>query len=70
MCSMDFGVFGSVWVRNNTHLRPFVDFNTEHVCRNFDDIRAWAEVRQIPEDPPDDFIEEPGEDVKILDEFP
>jgi Mycotoxin biosynthesis protein UstYa len=70
MCSTDIGVFGSYWVQNGTHLRPFVDFNTEHVCQNFDAIRAWAEERQIPNVVPDDFMEEPGTDVKILDEFP
>jgi hypothetical protein len=67
---MDIGVFGAVWVHNATHLRPFVDFNTKHVCRNFNAIRAWAEERQIPEVVPEDLIEEPGEGVKILDEFP
>jgi hypothetical protein len=70
MCSMDIGVFGSYWVQNGTHLRPFVDFNTKHVCRNFEAIRDWAKVRQIREDSPADLMEEPGEDVKILDEFP
>ncbi len=70
MCSTDIGVFGSNWVQNGTHLRPFVDFNTKHVCRNFDPIRAWAEERQIPEEVSDDFMEEPGEDVSILDDFP
>jgi hypothetical protein len=40
------------------------------VCRNFDAIRAWVEERQIPEDVPEDFIEEPGEGVNVLNEFP
>lgn len=70
MCSMDIGVFGSYWVQNGTHQRPFVDFNTKHVCRNFDAIRDWAEERQIPEVEPEGFLEQPGVDVNILDEFP
>jgi hypothetical protein len=70
MCTVDIGVFGSVWVQNSTHLRPFVDFNTKHMCRNFDAVRHWAEERQIPEHVPRDFMEEPGEEVRVLDEFP
>lgn len=70
MCDADIGVFGSYWVQNATRPRPFVDFNTKHVCRNFDPIRAWGEERQIPEEVPDDFMEEPGEGVNILQGFP
>jgi Mycotoxin biosynthesis protein UstYa len=70
MCDTDIGVFGSYWVQNGTHLRPFVDFNTKHVCRNFNPIRLWAKERQMPEHEPDDFMEEPGADVNILQEFP
>ena len=70
MCAVDIGVFGSYWVQNGTHLRPFVDFNTQHKCRNYDDVRKWGEVRQIPEKEPKDFMEEPGPEVNILSEFP
>ena len=70
MCSVDIGVFGAVWVQNGTHRRSFVDFNTKHVCRNFDAIRDWAAERQIPEVVPGGFLEQPGEGVTILDEFP
>jgi hypothetical protein len=28
---------------------PFVDFNTKHKCKNFEDIRAWAEMHQMTE---------------------
>ena len=70
MCTMDIGVFGKVWVRNGTLLRPFVDLNTKHVCRNFDSIRAWAEERQISKDVPEDFIEKPVEGVNILSGIP
>jgi hypothetical protein len=71
MCFPDIGVFGSVWVRNGTHIRPFVDFNTEHMCMNFDQIREWAQERQIAEEVPPDFMEDPElEGREILEEFP
>jgi hypothetical protein len=71
MCTMDIGVFGSVWV-NATSPHPFVDFNTKHVCRNFEAIRSWAERNQIPEDGPEDYLEIPvaGDGVKIWDLAP
>ncbi|KAL4900124.1 hypothetical protein BDW74DRAFT_188669 [Aspergillus multicolor] len=47
MCIIDIGVLGQVWIHPE-HPTPFVDFNTEHVCRNFEDIRAWAEKNQLP----------------------
>jgi Mycotoxin biosynthesis protein UstYa len=72
MCNVDIGVFGSVWVHGklterSLGLRPFVDFNTQHVCRDFDAIRSWAEEHQQPEEPPHDFLEvpQPGDGVKI-----
>ncbi|OJD11651.1 hypothetical protein AJ78_07621 [Emergomyces pasteurianus Ep9510] len=43
MCTADVGVFGQWWVDG---VGPFVDFNTVHKCRNFDDIRKWAEKHQ------------------------
>ncbi|MCJ1355541.1 MAG: hypothetical protein MMC33_005533 [Icmadophila ericetorum] len=64
MCTVDTGVFGAVWV-NRSDPQQFVDFNTKHVCKNFDAIRAWAERNQMPEHLPDDFWEMPGEDVYI-----
>lgn len=73
MCNMDIGVFGSVWV-NNTKPDTFVDFNTKHVCRNFEAIRTWAEDHQMPE--PDTFpqdyfdIPKPGDGVKVWDAAP
>ncbi|KAL6231590.1 hypothetical protein BDW75DRAFT_233492 [Aspergillus navahoensis] len=47
MCTIDVGVLGQVWIHPENP-SPFVDFNTEHVCRNFEDIRAWAERNQLP----------------------
>jgi Mycotoxin biosynthesis protein UstYa len=72
MCFPNIGVFGSHWVRNRAHLRPFVDFNTEHVCRNWDDIQLWAKVRQVPADDviPRDYVKGPNRDTNILDGFP
>lgn len=69
MCSMDIGVFGSVWV-NKTVPHPFVDFNTNHVCRDFSAIREWAQEHQVPDDLPRDWLELPGEGVKVWDSTP
>lgn len=44
MCTADYGVFGQWWVKD---VGPFVDFNARHRCKNFEDIRAWAERHQI-----------------------
>ncbi|KAE9368375.1 hypothetical protein N431DRAFT_347475 [Stipitochalara longipes BDJ] len=65
MCTMDTDVFGSVWVGNRTSASLFVDFNTKHVCKNFDDIRSWAEKNQMPELGPEDFWEPPDENTRI-----
>ncbi|KAH0165131.1 hypothetical protein KCU67_g4852, partial [Aureobasidium melanogenum] len=46
MCTADTGVFGQWWVK---HIGPFVDFNTKHKCKNFEDIRVWAEMHQMTE---------------------
>ncbi len=65
MCTMDTDVFGSVWVGNLTSASPFVDFNTKHVCKNFEDIRSWAEKNQRPAPGPEDFWEPPDENTRI-----
>jgi hypothetical protein len=62
MCTVDTGVLGQVWVYPK-HPEPFVDFNTKHTCKNFEAIRAWAEVRQLPEKPPADFLEAPSGNI-------
>jgi len=69
MCTVDIGVLGQVWW-DPSFPKPFVDFNTQHVCRNFEDVREWAEKRQLPVKVPDDFLEPPTEDTKIWDEIP
>lgn len=58
MCSVDVGVMGQIWYDQEEAL-PFVDFNTQHKCRNFDEIREWARVRQAPEETPDDYLVTP-----------
>ncbi|KAL4734936.1 hypothetical protein BDV11DRAFT_212378 [Aspergillus similis] len=76
MCTIDVGVLGQVWIHPD-HPSPFVDFNTEHVCRNFEDIRAWAERNQLPlpahghgtDGAPADFLVPPRKD-RILSEVP
>ena len=47
MCTADYGVLGQWWVKD---VGPFVDFNTKHKCKNFDDIREWAKRHQVNED--------------------
>lgn len=42
MCTFDTGMFGQWWVKD---IGPFVDFNTEHRCKNFDDLRDWVRAR-------------------------
>ncbi|KAL4779836.1 hypothetical protein BJX76DRAFT_351455 [Aspergillus varians] len=69
MCTIDVGVLGQVWVHPD---RPsaFVDFNTEHQCRNFEDIRAWAERNQLPADTPRDFLQPPRVGDRVYSEIP
>ncbi|KAL4912982.1 tat pathway signal sequence [Aspergillus aurantiobrunneus] len=69
MCTVDVGLFGQVWVHPD---RPssFVDFNTEHRCRNFEDIRDWAERNQLPEQTPRDFLRPPNSRSSVYSEIP
>ena len=67
MCTADTGVHPFILVGNPPLVFP--DFNREHKCKNFNDIRAWAEEHQ------GDFDEEtrfhtPLEGELILDEAP
>jgi hypothetical protein len=59
MCTVDTGVLGQVWW-DPTAPKPFVDFNTEHKCKNYDAIRQWAEARQLPAETPMDFLRKPA----------
>jgi len=67
MCTVDTGVLGQVWW-DPEEPHAFTDFNTHHICKNFDDVRAWAEVRQLPTNVPEDFLAPPG--GLVLDDIP
>lgn len=47
MCTFDTSVFGQWWVEE---VGPFVDFNTQHLCKNFDVMRDWVRGHQISHD--------------------
>uniref|UniRef100_A0A0D2YIB3 Tat pathway signal sequence n=1 Tax=Fusarium oxysporum (strain Fo5176) TaxID=660025 RepID=A0A0D2YIB3_FUSOF len=57
MCNVDTGVLGQVWV-NPKNPNAFPDFNTRHVCKNYNDVREWAEKLQAPptSEIPDDYL--------------
>ncbi|KAF1811136.1 hypothetical protein P152DRAFT_467481 [Eremomyces bilateralis CBS 781.70] len=69
MCTVDLGVLGQVWW-NQTAPRAYVDFNTRHMCRNFDDVREYAQARQLPVDIPPDYLEPPKEGDTVYAEMP
>ncbi|THC88338.1 hypothetical protein EYZ11_012217 [Aspergillus tanneri] len=70
MCTVDVGVLGQVWVWPEDP-RPFVDFNTRHRCRDFDQIRQWAQDHQLPQIPPPDFLQEkPESGDRVYPEIP
>jgi hypothetical protein len=69
MCTVDTGVLGQIWIYPESP-EPYVDFNTQHRCKNFDAVRQWAEENQLPEDPPSDFLEPPAEGDRIYNEMP
>lgn len=63
MCQIDIAVFGQVWTQGRDGLEPFTDFHTDHKCRNFEDVRQWAEERQIEHEdglPSDYFLPPSG----------
>lgn len=69
MCTVDTGVLGQIWIYPEDP-EPYVDFNTQHRCKNFDDVRRWAEENQLPQDPPSDFLEPPAEGDRVYAEMP
>ncbi|KAH7393363.1 hypothetical protein BKA64DRAFT_644116 [Cadophora sp. MPI-SDFR-AT-0126] len=69
MCTPDTGLLGQVWW-DREYPKAFVDFNTEHKCKNFEAIRQWAEERQIPEDVPEDFLKPPQVGDTIYEAIP
>jgi hypothetical protein len=50
MCNVDTGVLGQVWTRqsNTKYPQAFPDFNTQHICKNYDAVRVWAKAHQVP----------------------
>nr|OQO25425.1 hypothetical protein B0A51_06508 [Rachicladosporium sp. CCFEE 5018] len=72
MCTVDIGLLGQVWYQppDKRYPEAFVDFNTKHTCRNFDEVREWARVRQVPEEPPRDYLATPEEGQRIWNEIP
>ena len=69
MCTVDTGVLGQVWI-NPDSPEPYVDFNTQHRCKNFEKIRHWAEMNQLPINQPIDFLSSPNQGEKIYEEMP
>ncbi|KAK6383299.1 hypothetical protein LTR65_010284 [Meristemomyces frigidus] len=61
MCTVDIGVMGQVWFQPAMAEFPeaYVDFNTRHMCRNFEDVRQWAQEHQISDGMPNDFLDPP-----------
>lgn len=63
MCTVDVGLLGQIWW-DKEYPQAFPDFNTQHVCRDFEAVRRWAEENQAPEDVPKDYLRSPRrEDV-------
>ena len=50
MCHAETGVLGQLWVRQSNTKSPqaFPDFNTRHICKDYETIRKWAEKHQVP----------------------
>ncbi|KAI9049225.1 hypothetical protein LZ554_007072 [Drepanopeziza brunnea f. sp. 'monogermtubi'] len=69
MCTPDTGLLGQVWW-DPEYPKAFVDFNTEHKCKNFEAIRQWAEERQLPETVPEDFLRPPQDGDTIYEAIP
>jgi len=69
MCNPDTGLLGQVWW-DPAAPKAFVDFNTEHRCKNFDAIRQWAEERQMPETVPMDFLSPPKVGDRVYEAIP
>jgi len=71
MCKVDTGVLGQVWWDRKAP-KAFVDFNTEHRCKDFESVRAWAEANQLPPDEelPEDYLVPPEKGAIIYEEIP
>ncbi|KHN94754.1 uncharacterized protein MAM_07350 [Metarhizium album ARSEF 1941] len=60
MCNVDTGVLGQVWANSESPF-PFPDFNTNHKCKNYGDVREWAMNLQRPpnDEIPADYLAKP-----------
>lgn len=77
VCNVDTDLLGEVWFypsdRDVNGPRPFVDFNTEHRCRNFEVVRQYAQEHQVPEFAetyPDDYFHWPEPGYRIFNGTP
>jgi hypothetical protein len=75
MCTPDVGILGQVWWQpeGEPSPLPFVDFNTQHRCRDYQAIRRWAEEHQVPPEgnfDKDRFYEMPKPGDTIYSEIP
>lgn len=70
MCTADTGVHPYLWAMSgkNAHLYP--DFNRDHKCRNFDDIRRFAKEHQAPWGEDGELDVQPKEGEAILPAIP
>ncbi|KAH7153330.1 hypothetical protein EDB81DRAFT_648860 [Dactylonectria macrodidyma] len=57
MCNVDTAVLGQVWANPDDPL-AFPDFNTRHMCKNYDAVRIWSErLQEVPnEELPVDYL--------------
>lgn len=57
MCNVDTAVLGQVWASKDDPI-AFPDFNTRHMCKNYEAVREWAEKLQAPpnDELPPDFL--------------
>ncbi|KAK8855421.1 tat pathway signal sequence [Apiospora arundinis] len=61
MCNADTGVLGQVWYNHPEGPQAFPDFQSQHQCKNFEDIKEWAVALQAPpvEELPHDYMKPP-----------
>ncbi|CAD6502133.1 BgTH12-02374 [Blumeria graminis f. sp. triticale] len=69
ICTPNTSLLGQVWWDPKAP-KAFVDFNTEHECKNFEAIRSWAEKKQISEHVPKDFLLPPRSKKDVYEEIP
>jgi hypothetical protein len=69
MCNVDIAVLGQVWW-NKEAPTALPDFNTKHICRNYDTVRQWAKENQAPEYEPPDYLMPPRSRDDVLEAMP